>query len=756
MARRIRAREVLRLRSVNGLSQNAIARTAHVSKHSVQDVLEAARERGVSWEDVEGMSEEAAYALLFPGRGDAGPVHADPDWARVHRELARTGVTLKLLHAEYADGCAEAGAPSMSYDRFCKRYRQYTVSRNVVSRVGHKAGRNMEVDWSGPTMRLVDPATGEVRKVYLFVACLPFSRYSYVEPTLDMKQDTWLLCHVHAFSFLGGATPCIVPDNLRTGVTAHPRAGEPVLNAAYEELAAHYGSAVIPARVRRPRDKPSAENEVWAAATYVIAALRDEVFTDMAALRAAVARRVAEHNDAPFAKREGSRREVFEEVERPLLRPLPAEPFEVCEWVYGRKVQANCHVAYARNYYSVSHLLVGSTVDLRVTEGKVEVFSGGERVATHPRFPSYARNRYSTRGSDMPEGRAWSDWDAPRIRAWASRVGPSCSELVDRVFACYEFDEQGFNAALAVLRLSRRYTPARLERACGMALATGKRSPRYRDIEPVLRSGQDRPARRPGTAATCAAPASTGRSEHGRQRGDRKLREMGAAELLAALSAQDEAVCAGMAFAERVQMAVDEAHSDFITQKVRNLTRRAGLRYPEADVRSVDFFEGRGLDRVAVAELATCGFVGRGENVVLQGLTGTGKTYLACALAKAACARRVRSCYVRQPDLEDLWRESRDRPGGERKLVRKYGAFGLLVIDEWLLDRPDTEFRSMLLELMELRYGTASTVFCTQFKKKDWHPRLGSGVHADAIMDRIVHNAVWVDMGEANMRQRRG
>lgn len=223
MARRIRAREVLRLRSVKGLSQNAIARTARVSKHSVQDVLEAARERGVSWEDVEGMSEDAAYALLFPGRGDAGPVHADPDWGRVHRELARTGVTLKLLHAEYADECAEAGVPSMSYDRFCKRYRQYTVACNVVSRVGHKAGRNMEVDWSGPTMRFVDPATGEVRKVYLFVACLPFSRYSYVEPTLDMKQDTWLLCHVHAFSFLGGATPCIIPDNLIAWLLIDPR-----------------------------------------------------------------------------------------------------------------------------------------------------------------------------------------------------------------------------------------------------------------------------------------------------------------------------------------------------------------------------------------------------------------------------------------------------------------------------------------------------------------------------------------------------
>lgn len=235
----------------------------------------------------------------------------------------------------------------------------------------------------------------------------------------------------------------------------------------------------------------------------------------------------------------------------------------------------------------------------------------------------------------------------------------------------------------------------------------------------------------------------------------RKLREMGAAELLDALRAQDDDVCMGMTCAERVQMAVDEAHSSYISAKVNNLTKRAGLRYPEADVRSIDFSDGRGLDRVLVTELATCGFVGRGGNVVLQGPTGTGKTYLACALAKAACTKRVRSCYVRQPDLEDLWRESRDRPGGERKLVRKYGAYGLLVIDEWLLERPDEQFRCMLLELMELRYGTGSTVLCTQFRKKDWHARLGGGVHADAIMDRIVHNATWVDMGETNMRQRK-
>ena len=232
----------------------------------------------------------------------------------------------------------------------------------------------------------------------------------------------------------------------------------------------------------------------------------------------------------------------------------------------------------------------------------------------------------------------------------------------------------------------------------------------------------------------------------------RKLREMGADDLVEALRAQDDDMCAGLTFSERIQMAADEAHSSFISQKVRNLTKRAGLRYPEADVRSFDFSEKRGLDRLKVTELSTCGFVERGTNVVVQGPAGTGKTYLACALAKAACAKRIRACYVRQPDLEDLWRDSRTRQGGDRKLLRKFGGYGLLVLDEWLLNKPDDLFRAMLLELMELRYGSSSTVFCTQCRSKDWHARLGGGVHAEAIMDRIVHGTVWLEMGDVNMR----
>lgn len=491
MARAIPVRTILRLRA-SGLSGNAITRSQRVSKTSVTDTFHAADGRGVSWEDVEGMPDREAYALLFPERVHDGPVYPDPDWDRVHRELARVGVTLKRLHAEYRDEAAAKDEPAMSYDRFCKRCREFAARTQVAGRVGRKAGRTMEVDWAGPTMRLVDPATGEVSKVCLFVACLPLGRMSYVEPTLDMKQDTWLRCHARAFAYFGGSVPCIVPDNLKTGVRRHPRDGEAELSDACREMAARYGAAVMPARVKTPHDKPSVENEVWQAAAEIVAALRDEVFTDLGGLRRAVAERLEEHNSRPFSKREGTRRQVFEEQERPLLRTLPAVPYEVCEWVCGRKVQKNCRVSYRRNFYSVSHLAVGKSVDLRVTDTTLEVYLGGERLATHPLFPPFARNRYSAHEGDMPEGKAYREWDAARIRRRADRVGPSCREVVDRIFQRVEFEEQGCNAAPAVLRLSHKYSAQRLERACRMALASGRPSPRYRDLEPVLETSQDR------------------------------------------------------------------------------------------------------------------------------------------------------------------------------------------------------------------------------------------------------------------------
>lgn len=247
-------------------------------------------------------------------------------------------------------------------------------------------------------MQLVDPMSGEVSKACLFVAALPFSRYSYVEPTLDMKRDTWLRCHVHAVAFFGGCTPIIVFDNLLTGVKKHPKEGEVVLNEACRELAAHYGAAVLPARARHPRDRPSAENEAWCATMYVIGALRGRAFTDMGELRAAVAECVERHNAAPFEKREGSGPESFMKEEADLLRPLAAVPYKVCEWVRGRKVQQNCHVSYRGSFCSASFRAVGSKADLRVTN----TAPGSGR---DPRGSRRTRSCLHARGTAIPRMR---------------------------------------------------------------------------------------------------------------------------------------------------------------------------------------------------------------------------------------------------------------------------------------------------------------------------------------------------------------
>lgn len=493
MARKIKAKRILQL-SAGGLSRREIAKMRGFGEHGVQQTLDAAAAAGIGYADVEGMADDEVYALLFPGRNSHEPAYAEPDWEYVHRELAKTGVTLKLLHGEYSDKCAEERKVAVGYDKFCKLYRAFTVRSCVTSRVGHKAARICEVDWSGPTMAVVSPGTGELATVYLFVGTLPFSRMSYVEPTLDMKQDTWLLCHVHMFEYFGGSTPVVVPDNLKTGVVRHPKQGEVVLNAAYEEMAAHYGCAVMPGRVRRPKDKPSVENTVGGIARAVIAPLRGTVFTSIDDLAAAVRRRLDDYNDAPFQKRAGSRRECFESEEKPLLRPLPAVPYEICRWVYDRKVQPNCHVAYAKNFYSVSHTHVGDKVDLRVTASTLEVYMGGERLATHRLLPPYVANKYSTVEAHMPKGRAYRDWDADRIRRWAMRVGPSCSGVVERIFESVKFEEQGYNPCLAVLRLTHRFPADRVEKACGMAIDSGVRTPRYAHIKPILETNQDKAA----------------------------------------------------------------------------------------------------------------------------------------------------------------------------------------------------------------------------------------------------------------------
>ncbi|MEE2059253.1 IS21 family transposase [Rhodococcus artemisiae] len=493
MVRKIKAKLVLQLRA-EGLSGRAIAASQGMSRKSIAEVLDAADATGTTWDDVTDLEDSDVYAHLFPGRGEHESVFAQPDWEQVHRETARVGVTLKLLHGEYTDACTVAGDPAMGYDRFCKTYQRHVLITGAASRVGHKAAQTVEVDWSGPTMELRDPISGQVRTVYLFVACLPFSRYAFAWPALDMRQDTWLRAHVAMFEFFAGSVPRIVPDNLKTGVIKHPREGEIVLNDAYREMAAHYSAAVLPGRIRRPKDKASVENTVSHVATWVIAGLRDQQFSTLPELDTAIGERMLAYNHESFQKRPGSRHSVFAAEERPLLTALPAVAYEISRWLYGRRVGRNAHVVFERNYYSVPLAHIGTKVDLRITARTLEIYRGTERLSSHLLLREGAAGQYRTNDADLPAGEKYRQWDAARARAWAQRIGPATEIVVNRIFESVPVDEQGLDAALAVLRLSRRFSAERVDAACALALAGRVRSPRYAHLQPILVTGQDKTA----------------------------------------------------------------------------------------------------------------------------------------------------------------------------------------------------------------------------------------------------------------------
>ena len=491
MARKIKAKLIMELRE-QGVSRRSIARTRHMSMDSVCDVFDIADERGITWAQVEGMSDDEVYRLFYPDKHVRESVFEEPDWDYVHKEMAKVGVNLRLLHDEYRERCRRTGTVAMGYTKFCGDYGGWAAANNLTKRIEHKAGQSCEVDWSGPTVGkgLVDPTTGEVSEIHLFVGVLPFSQKAYFEPTLDMKERTWLRCHVHMFEFWGGIPERTVCDNLKTGVIKHPREGEIVLNDAYEALGEHYMTAIMPAQVGKPKQKASAEGTVRDAATWVIAQLRNRAFASFDEVVMAVRECNAAYNAHPFQKREGSRDSVFAEVEAAELRPLPDVRYDVAEWVYNRSVNLDFHVVYAKNRYSVPHRYVGRKVDLRVGESTLSIYHAGDRIATHRLLPAYVKNGYSTDESHMPEAFLKPEWDDARIKGWAKKIGPNCGAVVDRIFDRVKVKEQAYNPSLSILRLSGKYGEDRLEAACAHALPRLS-SPRYKHIKAILDSNLD-------------------------------------------------------------------------------------------------------------------------------------------------------------------------------------------------------------------------------------------------------------------------
>lgn len=481
-----KAKEILRLKFETGLSNHKIARASGVSASTVWDTVTRFQTTGLSWPLPTTMSEADLERRLYRKRGsvEANPDRV-PDWAEVKRELRRKHVTLRLLWEEYK----QAFPDGYQYSWYCERYREWRKKVDVVMRQEHKLGEKLFLDWAGDTLPLTDPATGEVRPCYLFVAVLGASNYTYAEPSLSQDLEAFLMAHVRMFAFYGGVPELLVPDNQKTGVTRASRY-EPDLNPAYTALAEHYRCAVLPTRPHRPRDKAKVETAVLIVERRILARLRRRVFFSLAEMRAAVAEQVRELNERPFQRMAGSRTSVFLHEEHPALRPLPALPYEHHVRKKAR-VHIDYHVELLGHRYSVPYRLAGEQVEVRYTEAVVEIFHEGLRVASHVR--SFVKGKATTDLAHMPPAhQAVAGWSPERFQRWARGIGPETERLIAAVLERYPHPALAFRSCLGILRLAERYEPSRLERAAERSLAFGGAS--YKSVSHVLKAGLDREA----------------------------------------------------------------------------------------------------------------------------------------------------------------------------------------------------------------------------------------------------------------------
>jgi transposase len=432
------------------------------------------------------MTDEALEAALFPPVTEGRrPL---PDWGKIDEELRRhKHVTRELLWREYKADYAD-GYGFSQFKRLLKEW-QKGSGRGLSMRQVHRAGEAVQVDYAGDTVTILDQ--GVAREVQIFVACLPCSGLIYAEGTWTQGQDDWLSAHVRMFSYIGGVTARVVPDNCKVGVT-HASYWDPVINASYAALIKHYGAAVLPARPRRPRDKPSVESSVIQAYRRLLAPLRNRQFFSLTEFNKALWECLAELNDRPMAPpRNGSRRSLFEAVERAALKPLPAEPFVIGAWQIGCKVNVDYHIVIDRQYlYSAPYALAHKEVDVFLTSASVQIFYRGERVASHPRLTGH--KLFSTLDDHMPPAHSamanrTPDW----VRSEAAKVGIATAAYVERLLTGRDHIEQGVRSCLGILRLAGKYPSARMEAACQRALTAGVQSSRF--VEDLLKTGRPMP-----------------------------------------------------------------------------------------------------------------------------------------------------------------------------------------------------------------------------------------------------------------------
>jgi transposase len=477
-------REIIRLRLQAGQSGRAIARSCGISPSTAREYIGRIELAKLGWPLPAELDDDAVLEkLLFPDEHKPVSNRPEPDWAWVHAELQRRHVTKMLLWQEYK----EAQPAGLQYSQFCDKYLRWARPLSATMRQAHRVGEKTFIDFSGDGIDVVNAFTGECHKAVLFVAVLGASNLTYVEPVLHQDLPTWIGCHVRACEYFGGVTAVWVPDNPKVGVTRADRY-DPDVNPTYAELARHYEVVVIPARPRRPRDKAKVEAAVLIAERWILAALRHRTFYSMDELRAAVAELTERINARPMRRLGKSRRQLFAEIERSALKPLPVRPYDLAEWSRP-KVAFDYHVEHDDHFYSVHYSLIGEKLDLRATETTVEIFRRGKRIESYER--SYAKGTYTTRTEHMPRGhRDHAEWTPERISSWAKKTGPKTAALLEAIMAAKAHPEQGFKRCRGILALSKHYPSDRLERACARALHF--RTLTYKSVKAILLNGLDR------------------------------------------------------------------------------------------------------------------------------------------------------------------------------------------------------------------------------------------------------------------------
>ncbi len=506
-------KEVLRLKFDLGLDNRQIARSCCIPHSTVANYLGRAQAAGVSWPLPADLDEASLERKLFPVVSNGAEREMVlPDFPLIHEELRRhKHVTLQLLWQEYQ----QAHPDGYQYSRFCELYHRWARKLDLVLRQEHRAGEKLFVDHAGPTVPIVDPNNGEVHEAAIFVAVLGASNYTYAEATGKRDLYCWISSHVRTLEFLQGVPAVIVPDNWKTGVT-HPCYYEPDLNPTYRDFAEHYDTVIIPARIRKPRDKAKVENGVLIVERWILAALRHRTFFSLAELNQAIQELLVRLNQRKFRKLDTTRAQLFEQLDRPALKPLPSEPFTFAEWKQAR-VHPDYHVEVERHYYSVPYGYVHQQVEVRVSSATVEIFLRGQRIATHIR--SFVPGHHTTLPEHRPQKHQDLEWTSSRITDRGKMVGPSTVAALEQIMDSRKHPELGYRSCLGVLRLASRYSKERLEAACRRAIVMKACS--YKSIRAIREAGLDRQPMEPAEV-----PVAYGLA-HGNVRGAAYYQEKG-------------------------------------------------------------------------------------------------------------------------------------------------------------------------------------------------------------------------------------